>query len=70
MSSTDGKRMNHDDDRARRLLTVDEMKQAYGDFCDKGLIVQLDRQRVPRQFWPLLPYAEFWGIADDLLREP
>jgi hypothetical protein len=45
------------------------MKQFYGDFYHRSPKVDLDRTKVPRTFWPLLPYAEFWGIADDVTRE-
>jgi hypothetical protein len=31
--------------------------------------LRLDRRKVPEKFWPLLPYAEFWGIADDWARQ-
>ena len=45
------------------------MKRLYGRFYDRGAKQHLDRRNVPEKFWPLLPYAEFWGIADDLTRE-
>ncbi len=50
--------------RARRLK-VEYPKRFYD--CDPGL--RPDRSKVPEKFWPLLPYAEFWGISDDLARE-
>jgi hypothetical protein len=28
-------------------------------------IAQLQGSRVPIELWPLIPYAEFWGISDD-----
>lgn len=51
------------------VLTAEEMKQRYGRFYDQSPMVRLDRGKVPERFWPLLPYAEFWGIADDWTRE-
>jgi hypothetical protein len=27
------------------------------------------KRRVPHELWPLLPYAEFWGVSDDSIRE-
>ena len=51
------------------VLTSDEMKQFYGAFYHRSPKVHLDPSKVPERFWPLLPYAEFWGIADDLTRE-
>ena len=51
------------------ILSADEMKQLYGSFYDSGPKIRLDRNKVPERFWPLLPYAEFWGIPDDSTRE-
>ncbi len=51
------------------ILTAEEMRQWYGGFYTSSPMVRLDRSKVPEQFWPLLPYAEFWGIADDWTRE-
>jgi hypothetical protein len=51
------------------ILSVEEMKQRYGSFYDQSPTPHLDRRKVPERFWPLLPYAEFWGLADDGTRE-
>lgn len=51
------------------ILNTAEMKQRYGSFYQRGQKLELDRAKVPERLWPLLPYAEFWGIADDLDRE-
>lgn len=51
------------------VLTAEEMRRWYGGFYASSPMVHLDRSKVPEQFWPLLPYAEFWGIADDWTRE-
>lgn len=51
------------------ILTADEMRQWYGGFYTSSPMVRLDRSKIPQQFWPLLPYAEFWGLADDWSRE-
>jgi len=42
------------------LLNAEEMKRKYGLFLEKGANLRLDKRKVPRKFWPLLPYAEFW----------
>lgn len=52
-----------------QLLTRDEMQSLYGSFYAQSPKVKLDRRRIPEQFWALIPYAEFWGIADDWTRE-
>jgi hypothetical protein len=54
---------------ASRMLSAGEMRRRYGDFYDRNPKRHLDRGKVPEMFWPLLPYAEFWGVADDLMRE-
>lgn len=51
------------------VLTVEKMRQWYGSFYNSSPIVRLDRKNVPAECWPLLPYAEFWGVADDWARE-
>jgi len=51
------------------ILSAEQMKRRYGSFYDASPKLHLDRTKVPEKFWPLLAYAEFWGIADDLTRE-
>ncbi len=51
------------------ILSADEMKRWYGSFYDRGSKSHLDPRKVPKRYWPLLPYAEFWGIADDWARD-
>jgi hypothetical protein len=51
------------------LLSAEEMKKWYGRFYESNPRVNLNRANVPERFWPLLHYAEFWGIADDWTRE-
>ncbi len=51
------------------ILTAEQMKGSYGSFYESSQRVRLDPNNVPKRFWPLIPYAEFWGIADDLARE-
>jgi hypothetical protein len=51
------------------LLTSEEMRRVYGPFFKRSGKVPLDKTRVPAALWPLLPYAEFWGVGDDWTRE-
>jgi hypothetical protein len=51
------------------ILTDEQMRSRYGRFYEISPRLQLDRRHVPMQFWPLLPYAEFWGFADDWTRQ-
>jgi hypothetical protein len=51
------------------ILSAEQMKRRYGSFYDNSPKSHLDPRKVPERYWPLLAYAEFWGIADDLTRE-
>lgn len=51
------------------ILTRSEMKSFYGDFWSQSPGVRLSAEKVPPSLVPLIPYAEFWGVTDDLLRE-
>lgn len=52
-----------------QILTAEQMRQLYGDFYKRGAHHRLDRSKVPRKLWPLITYAEFWGVEDDWARE-
>jgi hypothetical protein len=45
------------------------MLTAYGTFHRRSRLSTIHPQNVPEDLRPLIPYAEFWGIADDLERE-
>lgn len=51
------------------ILTTDDMRRVYGAFFAKKPAIHLDKTKVPADLWPLLPYAEFWGVTDDWTRE-
>ena len=53
----------------KEILSAEQMKERYGPFYESSLKIQLDERKVPEQCRPLLPYAEFWGIADDWMRQ-
>jgi hypothetical protein len=53
---------------------MDELKEKYGSFFETGLRLwkvagqnpsALRKSEVPKSLWPLIPYAEFWGLSDD-----
>jgi hypothetical protein len=50
-------------------LSADAMKQAYGDLWAMGRRVAIDCKKIPTDLHGLIPYAEFWGVSDDLTRE-
>lgn len=47
-----------------KLLTDDEMREQYGELYAASPKNPLNRKNVPENVWPLLPYAEFWGIEE------
>lgn len=57
---------------------TDSLSQLYETFFEQGQKLRIDagelavgklrRDKVPKGLWPLIPYAEFWGIADDSYR--
>jgi len=49
-------------------LGRDELKKRYGGFFERRT-VPLDEKNVPPAFWPLIPYAEIWGVSDDGYRD-
>ena len=51
------------------VLTNDEMRNRYGSFYHRNPKLRLDQTNVPQRLWPLVPYAEFWGFADDWTRQ-
>jgi len=51
------------------IYSADQMRKRYDSFYDQSPKQNLDRRKVPEELWPLLPYAEFWGIADELTRD-
>lgn len=56
-------------DKEINVLSDAHMRQMYGGFFERSPKVSVDKDRVPSELWPLIPYAEFWGIADDWARE-
>jgi hypothetical protein len=54
---------------ALKPLNAAQMKQYYGTFYDESPKLVLNPDNVPKQFWPLLPYAEFWGLDEEAARE-
>jgi hypothetical protein len=52
-----------------QVLNVDQMRSFYGTFFDRSSRLKLDSSNVPKQLWPILSYAEFWGTADDWARD-
>lgn len=52
-----------------KVYTENDMAEFYGSFINmryKNLFKESD---VPHELKPLIPYARFWGVADDYKRE-
>ena len=49
-------------------MNVPSLRQKYGEFLLEGGNVRFDEQDVPVNLASLIPYARFWGIADDYER--
>jgi hypothetical protein len=54
---------------ANNALSPKELERLYGGYFRRGSKSRINRDAVPRQLWPLIPYAGFWGIIDDWDRD-
>ena len=52
-----------------KVYTQDEMEAAYGELYRSSKPRKLRASKVPENLHALLPYASFWGVADDRERE-
>ncbi len=51
------------------LLSVEELRQKYGLTASNRPVVRLNSDRVPEALRHLIPFAEIWGIKDDITRD-
>jgi len=51
------------------VKTFDDMRAAWGLPFDGLALAKASQAEVPSNLWPLLPYAQIWGISDDWARE-
>ena len=49
------------------VLSGAQIKKLYGPLKPRKVV--LDSKKVPIVLHPLIPYAEVWGITDDVIRE-
>ncbi len=52
-----------------KVVTVGELRRRYALGLLRHEPMPLNSQVVPVGLRPVLPYAEFWGISDDFLRQ-
>jgi hypothetical protein len=51
------------------LLSVEEMRKKYGLVAANRPVIHLNPENVPEALRHLIPYAELWGVSDDLVRD-
>lgn len=51
-----------------KILSAKKMQKKYGLFAENKPKIKLDKQKVPKELQKLIPYAEKWGIGDDIIR--
>jgi hypothetical protein len=51
------------------VLPAGEMRKKYGLTAENRPEIRLNPENVPEAFRPLIPFAELWGVGDDLIRE-
>lgn len=49
------------------LLSVEDMREKYGLVAANRSTLCLNAANVPETLRPLIPYAELWGVGDDLI---
>jgi len=57
------------DNNRNELLSVEEMRKKYGLVAENRQYIKLDKEKVPVALRHLIPYAELWGVSDDLIRQ-
>lgn len=56
-------------DKPYELGAVGEMRVKYGLSAANRPVIRLDPENVPENLRHLVPYAEYWGVGDDLIRD-
>lgn len=46
-----------------------DLRKKYGLTAKNRPEIRLDKARIPKALWPLIPAAELLGISDDLIRD-
>lgn len=68
MSTNPEDKRQSEPDCASVVSTGRELKEKFGLTAENRPIIKLDPQNVPSELYPLIPYAEQWGITDDVVR--
>jgi hypothetical protein len=51
------------------VRTIGELRSLYGFIAENRPALVLNHERVPEELRHLIPFAEFWGVSDDTIRE-
>jgi hypothetical protein len=51
------------------VATGAELAAKHGLTAENRPRIKLDVSKIPPSLHPLIPYAEFWGVSDDIMRE-
>ncbi len=62
-------RKKRNSDEQWEVLPAAEMRHKHGLYAENRPVINLDPERVPEPLRALIPLAEKFGIADDLIRE-
>jgi hypothetical protein len=57
------------DEEDYELLSAEEMRRKYGLVAANRPLIHLNPAKVPLSLRCLVPFAELWGVGDDLIRE-
>jgi len=57
-----------EDQEKFEILTGKEMREKYYSSSEIPPVITLTPTMVPSNLWSLIPFAEKWGISDDILR--
>lgn len=49
--------------------SVADLQRKYGLTAQNRSYFRLSESAVPAKLRPLIPYAEYWGVGDDIIRE-
>lgn len=58
----------NDDDPKFEVLSIADMRKKFYSLDEQPPIVTISPERVPQALHCLIPFAERWGISDDILR--
>ena len=52
-----------------KLLSNEELREKFGLVAENRPVLRLREEKVPAGLRGLIPFAEYWGVGDDLIRQ-